>query len=80
MATYETQPTALPTNKATVAATVAGVAATYAGPVVMEVWPQIAPAIVAGPNVTSMIAALASALIGLGAAWFVRDRLGEPAP
>ncbi len=73
---FETQPDSLPTNKATVAGILAPLVAINIEPVITEVWPMIAPAVLAGPAVTTFLAALAGALAGLALAWWVPDRAG----
>lgn len=78
-AKYERQPDMLPTNKATVSGGVAVLVATYAGPVVAEIWPQIAPALLAGPAITEFLTAATALLAGLFVAWWVPDRAGVPA-
>ena len=77
--TYEKQPDALPTNKATVVSVLAPVIALNLEPLVAEVWPHIAPALLSGPAATTAIAAIAGALAGLAAAWWVPDRAGVAA-
>jgi hypothetical protein len=71
------QPDALPTNKLTVGASVAAIVGTQASPLVAEVWPQIAPAVLSGPAATETIAALFALLAGLVVGWFVPDRAAE---
>jgi hypothetical protein len=74
--TFEKQPDNLPTNKAAVAGIIAPLIAINAEPVVAEIWPQIAPAMLSGPAVTTALAALCGALAGLAVAWWVPDRAG----
>lgn len=78
MATHEVQTDARPTNKAltTAAGTVGALPLIL--PAVQEVWPQIAPVALQGPAFTALIAAALSSAVGLGIAWFVRDRVGIP--
>jgi hypothetical protein len=73
---YENQVSALPTNKALAVVGVNMVSLPFVLPAVQEVWPQIAPAFLAGPAMTDAVAALLSGLVGLAVAWFVRDRAG----
>ena len=47
-------------------------------PVVHEVWPQVAPAFLAGPAATNALAAVIAALISMAVAWFVPDRANIP--
>jgi len=79
MATYEKQPDALPTNKATAASSIATIVALNAEPVMAELWPYFAPALLAGPAVTSALAAVFGIFVGLAVAWWVPDRAGVPA-
>ncbi len=67
------QKTNYPTRKLSIGASITGVFGVWAGPVVQEVWPQIAPAVLAGENVTNAVAALTAALVGVAVAWFVPD-------
>jgi hypothetical protein len=76
MTKYEKQPGLAPTNKAMTAAGIAAVVTTYAQPVAAELWPQIAPAALAGPAMTAAVAALVGALAALAVAWWVPDRAG----
>jgi hypothetical protein len=76
--TFEHQPDALPTNKATVSGAIASLVAVNAEPVVAEVWPQIAPSLLSGPAMTAFLAALAGLMAGLAVAWWVPDRAGTP--
>lgn len=73
----ETQPGNLPTNKALTTALANVGSLPFIVPAVQEVWPQIAPAALAGPNMTIAVAALISGVVALGVAWFVPDRLGR---
>lgn len=73
----ERQPDNLPTNKAATVAAIAPLVALYAEPVAREIWPQVAPAMLAGPAMTTAVAALIGALAGLVVAWWVPDRAGE---
>ena len=73
---FERQPDNLPTNKAATVAVLAPAGALYVAPIIAELWPQVAPALVAGPAVTEALAWLAGALAALAVAWFVPDRAG----
>lgn len=73
---FEKQPDGLPTNKSMIAGALAPIIALNAEPVVSEVWPQVAPVLLAGPAVTTALAALVGALAGLAVAWWVPDRAG----
>jgi hypothetical protein len=75
--TYERQPDALPTNKAAVSAAIGAAIVLHTEPVIAELWPQIAPAMLAGPAVTSAIAWAAGFTAALVVAWFVPDRAGR---
>jgi adenosylmethionine-8-amino-7-oxononanoate aminotransferase len=70
----ENQPDSMPTNKA-ITATVVTAAAQLA---VSEVWPQIVSAQWSGPAMTNLVSLIGAAAVGLGAAWFVKDRAGVP--
>ena len=72
----ETQPGNLPTNKVLAMLTGTTALAPIIGPAVAEVWPQIAPAALAGPAMTDFIAALLAGLASLALAYFVPDRAG----
>jgi hypothetical protein len=76
MTRYEKQPDGMPTNKALTAASIAAVVTTYAQPVAAELWPQVAPAALAGPAMTGAVAALVGAMAALIVAWWVPDRAG----
>lgn len=78
MSNKERQPDSLPTNKAVTAGSVAAVVSVYFGPAVAEVWPQVVPGALAGPDVTQLVSALAATLAGLAVAWWVPDRAGIP--
>lgn len=78
MAHYETQVGSLPTNKSAVAASVGSLMVLYAEPVIAELWPQIAPALLAGPAFTSALAGLVGIFVALTVAWWVPDRAGVP--
>lgn len=69
-----TQPDSFPTNKLAVGSAISSVFATQVGPVLEEVWPQIAPAVLAGPTMTTTLAMLAAIFVGWAVAWFVPDR------
>lgn len=74
------QTSALPTNKLAVGALLASLAATKAGPLTAEIWPQLAPAFLAGPVATDVAQVLVGALAGVAVGWFVKDRpnLAQP--
>jgi hypothetical protein len=61
------QTSALPTRKLTVGSAVATGVTLYMEPVVSEVWPQIAPALLAGPSATQAVAFA----FGMGAALLI---------
>jgi hypothetical protein len=69
-----TQATSFPTNKLTVGASVAALVGTQASPLVAEIWPTLAPAILAGPAATEFVSALVALLAALFVGWFVPDR------
>jgi hypothetical protein len=69
-----TQPTALPTRKLMVGTLVAAITGTELAPALAEVWPQIAPPVLAGPAVTEYMALVLSLLAGLAVGYFVKDR------
>ncbi len=71
---YVKQPSAMPTNKLMVGTTVATIVGTQLSPAVAEVWPAIAPAVLSGPSVTDLIAAVVTLIAGLAAGWIVPDR------
>ena len=68
------QPDAFPTRKLAVGSTVATIVATQLSPAIVELWPQVAPALLAGPAVTEIVSALAALAAALVAGWFVPDR------
>jgi hypothetical protein len=68
------QPSALPTNKLAVGSAVTAIVGTQLSPAVAEVWPQIAPALLAGPAMTEIVSAVAALLAGLAVGWFIPDR------
>ena len=68
------QTSVMPTNKLAVGSAVTAIVGTQLSPAVAEVWPQIAPAILAGPAFTEIISALAALIAGLVVGWFVPDR------
>ena len=72
------QATARPTNK--VLATAGGtiVLTPMVHSAVVEVWPQIAPAVLVGEATTTLVAVALSAVVSLGIAWFVPDRANVP--
>lgn len=63
----------LPTNKLAVGTTVSAIVGTQAGPLVQEVWPQIAPAVLSGPVMTETMAMIVALLAGMIVGWFVPD-------
>lgn len=71
------QRTFTPTNKLAVGTTVSAIVGTQAAPLVQEIWPQLAPAIVAGPVMTETLAMLMALLSGVIVGWFVPDRPNE---
>lgn len=68
------QPTARPTNKTLTMFGGFVVTTPMVAPVVNEVWPQIAPAVLAGPAFTDAMAAIVAGALSLILAWFVPDR------
>ena len=68
------QASVMPTNKLAVGSAVTAIVGTQLSPAVAEVWPQVAPAMLAGPSVTEMISAVVALLAGLAVGWFVPDR------
>jgi hypothetical protein len=71
---YAKQPSAMPTNKLMVGTTVATIVGTQLSPAVAEVWPLMVPAVLAGPSVTDLVAAVVTLMAGLAAGWVVPDR------
>ena len=74
----ERQPDILPTNKSTVAAALGAGVVLHAEPLIAELWPSIAPPLLAGPAATDAMSWLAGILAALAVAWFVPDRAGCP--
>lgn len=72
------QPDAKPTNKLVVGVGGSVTIFPVAYAAVAEVWPQIAPAALAGEAATAFVAVLFSAAMAFGAAYFVRDRTNVP--
>lgn len=68
------QPDSFPTNKLAVGSSVSTVFAMQAGPIIEEIWPQVAPVVLAGPTVTTSLAALVAIFAGWAVAWFIPDR------
>jgi hypothetical protein len=68
------QPTARPTNKTLSMFGGFVITTPMVSPVVTEVWPQIAPAFLAGPAATNAVAAIVAGVLSLAIAWFVPDR------
>lgn len=68
----------LPSNKLTIGASVAAIVGTQTGPLVEEIWPQLVPAVLAGPVATGTMAALLALLAGLAVGWFVPDAPNVP--
>jgi hypothetical protein len=72
------QASARPTNKALTMFAGFVLTTPQVAPVVNEVWPQIAPAALAGPAATNAVAAIIAGAISLAVAWFVPDRANNP--
>ena len=72
------QPSKNPTRKAMTVAAIAPLVTLYTQPAVEEIWPQVVPALIAGPNVTGMVSGIAGAIVGLMVAWYVPDRANVP--
>lgn len=68
------QPSAMPTRKLMVGTLAAAITGTELGPALAEVWPQIAPPVLAGPAVTSYLSLVMSLAAGLAAGYYVKDR------
>ncbi|MCB5199009.1 hypothetical protein LGQ03_07135 [Loktanella sp. TSTF-M6] len=68
------QPTKMPTNKSLTMAGGTILLNPLIQPAVSEVWPQIAPTVLAGENMTTLVGAALAAGISLFFAWFVPDR------
>ena len=68
------QPSAMPTRKLATGTLVAAITGTQLAPALAEVWPQIAPAVLAGPAVTEYLSLVLSIVAGLVAGYFVKDR------
>lgn len=77
MTFLENQPDRLPTNKALTMFGGTVALAPIVGPAVAEIWPQIAPAFLAGPAATELLAAALAGLLSLALAYFVPDRMGS---
>lgn len=72
------QRSALPTNKLAVGSAMAAIVGTQTAPLVLEVWPQIAPAILAGEIATQTVSMLVALLAGVVVGWFVPDQPNVP--
>lgn len=72
------QTSLMPTNKLAFGSAVTAIVGTQFSPAVAEVWPQIVPAVLAGPAVTEIISALAALFAGLAVGWFIPDRPNVP--
>ena len=68
------EPSAMPNNKLLASFGTGVVSLPFILPAVSEVWPQIAPAFLSGPSMTTAVAAIISGLVSLAMAWFVRNR------
>ena len=75
---FETQPSALPTNKLTVGAFGASAVAVHFDAAIREVWTSIAPTVLAGPETASFVSWSISAGIALLAGRYVPDLAGTP--
>lgn len=67
-----------PTNKLAVGSAMAAIVGTQTAPLVLEVWPQIAPAILAGEIATQTVSMLVALLAGVVVGWFVPDQPNVP--
>lgn len=72
-----TQTSSMPTRKLAVGASVAAIVGTQLSPAVAEVWPQIVPAVLAGPAITELVAALLALIAALVAGYWVPDAPNE---
>ena len=72
--TLANQPTARPTNKALSMFGGFVITTPMVSPVVTEVWPQVAPAFLAGPAFTNALAAVIAGVLSLAITYFVPDR------
>ncbi len=67
-----------PTNKLAVGSAMAAIVGTQTAPLVLEVWPQVAPAILAGEIATQTVSMLVALLAGVIVGWFVPDMPNVP--
>lgn len=67
-----------PTNKLAVGSAMAAIVGTQTAPLVLEVWPQVAPAILAGEIATQTVSMLVALLAGVVVGWFVPDQPNVP--
>ncbi len=68
------QTSILPTNKLAIGSAITAIVGTQLSPAVAEVWPGIAPALLAGPAFTDIIAAVVALMAGIAVGWFIPDR------
>ena len=67
-----------PSNKLTVGSGVAAFVGTQTAPLVLEVWPQVAPTILAGEIATQTVSMLVALAAGVAVGWFVPDAPNVP--
>ena len=72
--TMAKQASSMPTNKLAVGSVVATIVSTQLSPAIVELWPQVAPALLAGPAVAEIVSTLAALAAALLVGWFVPDR------
>lgn len=67
-----------PTNKLAVGSAMAAIVGTQTAPLVLEVWPQVAPTILAGEIATQTVSMLVALAAGVAVGWFVPDAPNVP--
>lgn len=71
------QKSSWPTRKLAFGSGITAIVGTQLSPAVAEVWPQLVPAVIAGPAATEIIAALAALFAGLAVGYYVPDAPNE---
>ena len=72
------QKSSWPTRKLAFGSGITAIVGTQLSPAVAEVWPQLVPAVLAGPAATEIIAALAALVAGLAVGYYVPDAPNVP--